>query len=133
MWDLANDATSHKLINEFYAHNKIVSAVCHGPAAIATVKLPSGEYLVAGQAVTGFSNSEEDGVGLSQYMPFMLQDVLDKSSGGKFEKAKEDWGKHVVVSRGGRLITGQNPASAEGVGQAIYDGIFGELTTKDEL
>jgi len=132
MWDLANDKTSHKLINEFYADNKIVSAVCHGPAAIANVKLPSGEYLIAGQAVTGFSNSEEDAVGLSQHMPFMLQTALDKASGGKFVKA-DDWAKKVVVSRGGRLITGQNPASAEGVGQAIYDAIFGELTTKDEL
>jgi putative intracellular protease/amidase len=132
MWDLATDATSHELINEFYAHNKIVSAVCHGPAALANVKLPSGEYLIAGQAVTGFSNSEEDAVGLSKFMPFMLQDALEKNSGGKFVKA-DDWAKKVVVSRGGLLITGQNPASAEGVGQAIYDGIFGELTTKDEL
>jgi len=132
MWDLATDGTSHKLINEFYAHNKIVSAVCHGPAALANVKLPSGEYLIAGQAVTGFSNSEEDAAGLTQQMPFLLQDALEKNSGGNFVKA-DDWAKKVVVSRGGLLITGQNPASAEGVGQAIYDGIFGELTTKDEL
>ncbi|CZR58333.1 related to NonF protein, involved in nonactin biosynthesis [Phialocephala subalpina] len=132
MFDLATDATSHKLINEFYTHNKIISAVCHGPAAIAFVKLPSGEFLIAGQAVTGFSNSEEDAVGLSSAMPFMLETELNKASGGKFVKT-EDWGKKVVVSRGGRLITGQNPASAEGVGQAIYDAIFGELTTRDEL
>lgn len=133
MWDLVNNETSHKLINEFYAHNKIVSAVCHGPAAIANVKLPSGEFLIAGQAVTGFSNTEEDAVGLSKVMPFMLQDSLDKASGGKYVKADDDWAKKVVVSRGGRLITGQNPASAEGVGQGIYDAIFGDLTTKDEL
>jgi putative intracellular protease/amidase len=132
MWDLASDPTSHKLINEFYTHNKIVSAVCHGPAALANVKFPSGEYLIAGQAVTGFSNSEEDAVGLSKVMPFMLEDALQKNSGGKFVKA-DDWAKKVVVSRGGLLITGQNPASAEGVGQAIYDAIFGELTTRDEL
>jgi len=132
MFDLATDATSHKLINEFYAHNKIVSAVCHGPAAIANVKLPSGEYLIAGQNVTGFSNSEEDSVGMSKFMPFMLEDALNKASGGKFVKA-DNWAKKVVVSRDGRLITGQNPASASGVGQAIYDAIFGELTTRDEL
>jgi putative intracellular protease/amidase len=66
-------------------------------------------------------------------MPFSLEDQLNKASGGKFEKASEDWATKVVVARGGRLITGQNPASATGVGQAIYDAIFGELTTKDEL
>lgn len=132
MFDLATDSTSHKLINEFYTHNKIISAVCHGPAALASVKLASGEYLIAGQEVTGFSNSEEDAVGLSKVMPFMLETELDKNSGGKFVKA-DDWAKKVVVSRNGLLITGQNPASAEGVGQAIYDGIFGEETTRDEV
>ena len=133
MFDLATDSTSHKLINEFYAHNKIISAVCHGPAALADVKLPSGEYLVSGQAVTGFSNTEEDAAGFTSEMPFLLEDKLNEASGGKFVKADKDWEKKVVVSRGGRLITGQNPASAAGVGQAIYDAIFGELTTKDEL
>jgi len=133
MWDLANDEISHKLINEFYAKNKIVAAVCHGPAAIASVKLPSGEYLIAGQPVTGFSNTEEDAVGLSSTMPFMLEDRLNSSSGGHYVKGTSDWGEKVVVARGGRLITGQNPASAGGVGKAIYDAIFGELTTADEV
>jgi len=133
MWDLATDATSHKLINEFYENNKIVSAVCHGPAALAHVKLASGEYLLAGQPVTGFSNTEEDTVGLTSVMPFKLEDALNTASGGKYVKADADWAKRVVVGRGGRLITGQNPASAGGVGQAIYDGIFGDLTTKDEI
>jgi len=133
MFDLANDETSHKLINEFYTHNKIVSAVCHGPAALAHVKLSSGGYLLDGQRVTGFSNSEEEAVGLLSAMPFKLEDELNKASGGKYEKAEKDWAEKVVVARGGRLITGQNPASASGVGKAIYDAIFGELTTKDEL
>jgi putative intracellular protease/amidase len=132
MWDLANDETSHKLINEFYTHNKIVSAVCHGPAALTHVKLSTGEYLLDGQPVTGFSNTEEDAVGLTAAMPFKLEDALNKASGGKFVKASQDWGEKVVVARNGRLITGQNPASASGVGQAIYDAIFGELTTRDE-
>lgn len=66
-------------------------------------------------------------------MPFLLEDALSEASGGKFEKAKEPWAEKVVVARGGRLITGQNPASATGVGQAIYDAIFGELTSKDEI
>jgi len=133
MFDLAKDETSHKLINEFWAHNKIISAVCHGPAAFAYVKLPSGQYLLSGQSVTGFSNAEEDQVGLSAAMPFMLEDQLNTASGGKFVKAAESWGPKVVVSGGGRIITGQNPASAGPIGQAIYDGIFGELTTRDEV
>lgn len=133
MFDLAKDETSHKLINEFWAHNKIVSAVCHGPAALAYVKLPSGQYLLSGQSVTGFSNAEEDQVGLSAAMPFMLEDQLNMASGGKFVKAAEAWGAKVVVSGGGRIITGQNPSSSGPLGQAIYDGIFGQLTTKDEV
>ena len=133
MFDLAKDETSHKLINEFWAHNKIVSAVCHGPAALAYVKLPSGKYLLEGEEVTGFSNAEEDQVQLSSVMPFMLEDQLNEASGGKFVKAGEPWGLKVVVSGGGRIITGQNPASAGPIGQAIYDAIFGELTTKDEV
>lgn len=132
MFDLATDATSHKLINEFYAHNKIISAVCHGPAALAKVKLPSGEYLIAGQPVTGFANSEEEAAGLTSAMPFLLETELDKASGGNYVKAA-DWQKKVVVGLGGRLITGQNPASAGPVGQAIYDSIFGEQTTRDEI
>jgi putative intracellular protease/amidase len=133
MFDLAKDETSHKLINEFWAHNKIVSAVCHGPAALAYVKLPSGEYLLSGQSVTGFSNAEEDQAGLSDAMPFMLEDQLNTASGGKYVKAAEAWGPKVVVSGAGRIITAQNPASAGPIGQAIYDGIFGELTTRDEV
>lgn len=66
-------------------------------------------------------------------MPFMLEDALNKNSGGKYTKAASDWGEKVVVGLEGRLITGQNPSSAGPVGQAIYDGIFGELTTADEV
>jgi putative intracellular protease/amidase len=133
MFDLATDETSHKLINEFYTHNKIISAVCHGPAALTHVKIPGGGYLLDGQPVTGFSNSEEDVVGLTKAMPFALETALNEASGGKYVKASADWGERVVIARGGRLITGQNPASATGVGQAIYDAIFGNLTTKDEI
>jgi putative intracellular protease/amidase len=134
VFDLATDETSHKLINEFYISNKIISAVCHGPAALTHVKLSNGEgYLLDGQRVTGFSNVEEEQVGLTKAVPFLLEDALNKASGGHFEKAKEPWGEKVVVARGGRLITGQNPASATGVGRAIYDAIFGEITAKDEI
>ncbi|KAG4418316.1 hypothetical protein IFR04_008525 [Cadophora malorum] len=121
MFDLATSTTSHKLINEFASQNKIVSAVCHGPAALAYVKTSSGSYLLDGHAVTGFSTSEEDAVGLTSAMPFILEDQLNVASGGKFEKAGADWGEKVVVS--GKIITGQNPASASGVGQAILKAI----------
>merc|ERR1711964_413887 len=95
--------------------------VCHGPAALAYVKTSSGSYLLDGHAVTGFSTSEEDAVGLTSAMPFILEDQLNVASGGKFEKAGADWGEKVVVS--GKIITGQNPASASGVGQAILKAI----------
>ena len=124
MFDLASDSTSQKLINEFYESGKVVSAVCHGPAALVNVKLASGEHLLAGQNVTGFSNSEEDATGMTSLMPFKLEDSLNEASGGKFVKAAEDWGANVATGRNGRLITGQNPASATAVGKAIYDAIF---------
>ncbi len=123
MWDLSKDATSHKLINEFYSAHKIVSAVCHGPAALAYVKTPSGSYLLDGQAVTGFSNTEEDAVGLTSVVPFLLEDELNVASGGKYEKGESDWGAKVVVSGSGKIITGQNPASAGPVGEAILKAI----------
>ena len=89
MFDLATDQTSHKIIGEFYNAGKIVSAVCHGPAALAHVKVSDGKYLLEGQKVTGFSNSEEDAVGLTGAMPFKLEDALNEASDGGFVKAKE--------------------------------------------
>jgi putative intracellular protease/amidase len=136
MFDLATDATSHKLINEFHEKNKVISAVCHGPAALSHVKLSDGSgYLLDGQRVTGFSNEEEDMVQLTSLMPFSLEDELNRASGGHFEKADKAWGEKVVVSRGGKLVTGQNPASATGVGKAILDAIQhgGKATKKDEI
>jgi len=127
MFDLATDPTSHALITEFYTSSKIISAVCHGPAALTHVKLPSGGFLLDNQPVTGFSNAEEDAVGLSSVMPFSLEDKLNEATGGRFEKAEQAWAPHVVVARGGRLITGQNPASAAGVGEKVYEAIFGDL------
>lgn len=123
MYDLAHNETSHSLIKEFADKGKVVSAVCHGPAALAYAKLSSGEYLIKDSEVTGFSNTEEDTVGKTQYMPFSLEDVLAKNSGGNFSKAKADWGSHVKTARGGKLITGQNPASAADVGKAILKAI----------
>lgn len=121
MWDLAHDATSHQIINEFASAGKVVAAVCHGPAALAYVKRPSGEYLLQDHAVTGFSTSEEEAVGLTQAMPFLLEDQLNVASGGKYQAAGSDWAPNVVVS--GNIITGQNPASAAGVGEAILKAV----------
>ncbi|EPS45604.1 hypothetical protein H072_409 [Dactylellina haptotyla CBS 200.50] len=105
MYDLANDGTSIAIIKEFYEKGKIVSAVCHGPAVFKGVTLASGEHLLHGQPVTGFSNDEEDAVGLSNVMPFMLETEL-KAKGGVYEKADQPWGAKVSVARGGKLITG---------------------------
>lgn len=122
MFDLATDAESHQLIREFYEKGKVVSAVCHGPAALANVKLSDGSYLVNGQQVTGFTNTEEDQVGLSSAMPFMLETKLQEN-GGEFVKA-EPWQPMVTISgKDKKLITGQNPASASPIGEAILKAI----------
>lgn len=123
MFDLATDATSHQIIQEFYESGKVVSAVCHGPAALVNAKLSDGSYLVAGQEVTGFTNTEEDQVQLSSAMPFMLETELG-ARGGKYVKSSEPWAPKVVASgKGGKLITGQNPASAGPIGEAILAAI----------
>ena len=121
MFDLATDEKSHQLIREFYEQGKVVSAVCHGPAALANAKLNDGSYLIKDQEVTGFTNTEEDQVGLSSAMPFMLETVLE-TNGGKFVKA-DPWAPKVAYGRGGKLITGQNLASAAPIGDAIWKAI----------
>jgi putative intracellular protease/amidase len=104
--------------------------VCHRPAALTHIKLTSsGKHLLEAQAITGLLNTEEIDLGTMDIMPFNLGDELNKASGGKYEKTA-NWGENVVVARGGDLITGQNPASAGRIGQAIYDSIAGGSTTK---
>jgi putative intracellular protease/amidase len=117
MFDLVDDPTSQQLIREFWEAGKIVAAVCHAPAVLYDVKLSDGSLLIAGKEVTAFTNAEEEQVGLSDVVPFLPENALQKASGGKFVKASEPWGEKVVVV--GKLITGQNPASATGVGEAI--------------
>ncbi|KAH6866238.1 class I glutamine amidotransferase-like protein [Thelonectria olida] len=120
MFDLAVDSTSHALIREFYESGKIVSAVCHGPAALVNVKLSDGTYMVKGQTVTGFSNAEEDAYQFTDAMPFLLEDEL-RNHGGKYEKADQLFGVKVVVS--GNLVTGQNPLSAGAIGKTLVEVI----------
>ena len=108
LWDLAVDKNSIELIENFVKQDKPVAFVCHSPAALKNVKI-DGEYLVKGKKVTGFTNTEEEGVGLTDVVPFLLEDVL-KANGGHYEKGA-DWESYVVED--GLLITGQNPASSE--------------------
>lgn len=126
MFDLTTDPVSIKLIETFAAAKKPVAAVCHGPCVFLNTKNASGEALIAGAEVTGFSNLEEDQVQLSAAMPFMLETEL-QAKGGKYVKADEPWGVKVVTDKtngiGGPLITGQNPASATGVGEAILKAL----------
>ncbi|KAI9712786.1 MAG: hypothetical protein M1820_001408 [Bogoriella megaspora] len=121
MFDLVDDVTSQTLIRNFWESGKIVSAVCHAPAVFVNVKLSDGRYLLQDKTVTGFSTVEEEQVGLVDPVPFVPEDGLRKATGGKFVKAAEPWGEKVVVD--GRLITGQNPASANGVGEAILKAL----------
>ncbi|KAL0490151.1 hypothetical protein AKO1_006673 [Acrasis kona] len=118
MFDLSDDQSSHDVVRKIYEANdtNIVAAVCHGPVGIANVKLSNGSYLVSGKKVTAFSNAEEDAVELSSQMPFMLETKL-KENGALYEKAAENWGAHVVGDQ--RVFTGQNPASASPLAEAI--------------
>lgn len=108
LWDLAEDAHSIKLIEQFWAAGKPVAAVCHAPGVLRKVTKPDGSPLVKGKRVTGFTNSEEEGVGLTAVVPFLVEDEL-KKAGGLFERT-DDWGEYAVVD--GHLVTGQNPASS---------------------
>ncbi|KAI1122768.1 ThiJ/PfpI family protein [Nemania abortiva] len=122
MFDLVSNADSIALIEEFAAAGKPVAAVCHGPVVLLNAKKADGTPLLAGKAATGFSNAEEDAVAMSQFMPFLLEDKI-KAVGAKYEKAAQPWAELVVVQDGGKLITGQNPASAKGVGEALLKAI----------
>ncbi len=109
MWDLAESKTSIALIEAAIADGKPIAAVCHAPAVLRHVKGPDGAPLVKGKKVTGFSNSEEEASGLTDVVPFLLEDMLAEK-GGIYSKG-EDWASYVLED--GLLITGQNPASSE--------------------
>lgn len=115
MWDFANSSDLNRVTSEIYENGGIVSAVCHGPAALVNVKLSNGKYLVSGKKLTAFTNEEEEAVKLTEVMPFLLETELAKKGAEFLEK--DNWKENVVVD--GRLITGQNPASAKKLGKEI--------------
>jgi putative intracellular protease/amidase len=121
MWDLAEDQDSINLIESFVASGKPVALVCHAPGALRHVKTPDGRPLVRGKKVTGFTDTEEEAVGLTKVVPFLVEDEL-KAQGGIFSKT-DDWGVHVVTD--GLLITGQNPASSGPGAEALLETLNG--------
>jgi putative intracellular protease/amidase len=119
LWDLANDATSIALIEKFNLQEKPIAFVCHAPAALKSVKNADATPLVKGKKVTGFTNTEEAAVQLTDIVPFLVEDMLIEN-GGIYSK-KEDWAAYALQD--GNLITGQNPASSELVAEKLLESI----------
>ena len=115
LWDLAENTDSQRIIETFVAEDRPLAAVCHAPAIFKHTKGANGKSLVSGRRVTGFTNTEEAAVGLTEIVPFLVEDML-KANGGLYEKGP-DWGSYVVAD--GKLITGQNPASSEAAAKAL--------------
>lgn len=115
LWDLAQDPQSIAVIEAMWAASKPVVAVCHAPAVLRDAKVPDGSPIVKGRHVTGYSNAEEEAVGLTAVVPFLVEDML-KERGGAYTKVV-DWQPHVVTD--GLLITGQNPASSKPAALAL--------------
>jgi putative intracellular protease/amidase len=115
MWDFPNDASVQEFIRTVYERGGVVAAVCHGPAALVNARLSSGMYLVAGKDVSAFTDEEEIAVELEKVVPFALESKL-RARGARFVEAP-NFEKKVAVSE--RLVTGQNPASATGVAEAV--------------
>lgn len=125
LWDLTNDRHSIELIEHFWEDGKPVAAVCHAPGVLRYVKNADGTAFVAGKKVTGFSNTEEEAVELTQVVPYLVEDEL-QNLGGKYSKG-EDWKSYVVQD--GNLITGQNPGSSEETAKALLT-LLRELSSK---
>jgi putative intracellular protease/amidase len=119
LWDLYNDSDSIALIETFIATGKPVAAVCHASAVLLKAKDQDGQPLVKGKQVTGFSNSEEAAVGLTDIVPYLLEDQL-VAMGGIYQKV-DDWNPLVITD--GLVITGQNPASSDAVAEALFKAI----------
>jgi putative intracellular protease/amidase len=119
LWDLYSDQDSIALIEGFIAAHKPVATVCHAPAVLLNAKAENGDPLVKGKQLTGFSNSEEAAVGLTEVVPYLLEDQLI-ALGGLYQKV-DDWNPLAVVD--GLLITGQNPGSSSAVAEALLNAI----------
>jgi putative intracellular protease/amidase len=117
LWDLAEDQNSIKLIESFYANNKPIAFVCHAPGVLKNVKDKNGDFLVKGKKVAGFKNTEEEGVKLQDIVPFLVENVLKQN--GALYQSGDDWKPFIVTD--GLLITGQNPASSEGVAEKLLE------------
>ncbi len=117
LWDLAEDPSSIALVEAMLAAGKPVAAVCHAPGVLRHPKSSDGTSVVQGKTVTGFTNSEEEAAGLTEVVPFLVEDML-KQNGGQYSK-KGDWEPHVVSD--GLLITGQNPASSEPAAKLLLE------------
>lgn len=115
MWDLASSEAAAQLVEAFYAQNKVIGAVCHGPAALTKAQTPQGESILKGKKLTAFTNEEEKAVELDQVVPFALETRL-RELGGEFSKA-DVFQSHVVTD--GILVTGQNPPSSAATAEAI--------------
>ena len=122
MWDFAESPAVQRVIRDIYQAGGIVAAVCHGPAALVNATLADGSYLVAGKQVASFTDEEEAEVKYTKVVPYLLATTLKQR--GALHQPAPNWTEKVVTD--GRLITGQNPASARGVGQAIV----GQLTAR---
>ncbi|MDN3586415.1 type 1 glutamine amidotransferase domain-containing protein [Pedobacter aquatilis] len=121
LWDLANDEKSISLIESFYSAEKPVAFVCHAPGVLIKVKDKDGNPLVKDKQITGFSNTEEEAVKLTDVVPFLLEDELQKL-GGHYSKGA-DWGSY--VKKDGLLITGQNPGSSEEAANVLLETLKG--------
>ena len=119
LWDLANDANSIALIEKFNSQEKPIAFVCHAPAVLKSVKNADGKLLVKGKKVTGFSNSEEAAVGLTEIVPILVEDMLIES--GAFYSNADNWAPYAIQD--GNLITGQNPASSELVAEKLLESL----------
>ena len=119
LWDLVRNPKSIDLIKSAYEQDKVIGAVCHAPAVFKDVEVKPGQNLVGGRNVTGFSNSEEETVGLTGIVPFLVEDMLKEKTGSY--TCGDDFTPHIVVD--GRLITGQNPPSSEGTAKAVLQAL----------
>ncbi|MES0871502.1 type 1 glutamine amidotransferase domain-containing protein [Pseudovibrio sp. SCP19] len=115
LWDLVDNAASISLIEQLNSADKPVGVVCHASAALVNAKAADGSALVKGKKVTGFSNTEEDAVQLTDVVPLLVEDALQEK-GALYEKGP-DWGSFILED--GNLISGQNPASSEAAANAV--------------